>query len=151
MKEKSLFKISLIGAVVGIFVLYIVSLQIGVDEVQISELEGLKDEENVKIMGVVSRVSNQEKVAFIEVAQEEVKGGLIEYEILPQKEEEIIETEEEFDEELDSDEDDELEKIIGKVIEQESSDESPEPDEDSQSEEEDKDQDAAEDEEPKKK
>ncbi|MFC1801035.1 OB-fold nucleic acid binding domain-containing protein [Nanoarchaeota archaeon] len=73
MKEKSLFKISLMGAVLGIFILYIVSLQLGVDEVRINELDEVEDEENVKIRGVISRVSNQDKVAFLEVAQEEVE------------------------------------------------------------------------------
>ena len=74
MKERVLFKISLIGAVLGVLILYLVSLQSGLDESLISELGNFDDEDDVKIVGVVTRVTEKEKVAFLEVAQEEVKS-----------------------------------------------------------------------------
>ena len=73
MKERNLFKISLIGAVLGVLTLYFISLQMDVGERSIGELDGVKDDQDVKVIGVVKRIGGTDKVAFLEIAQEEVK------------------------------------------------------------------------------
>lgn len=73
MKEKTLFKISLVGAILGVLILYLVSLQGSIEDKTISELNEVEDEDDVKIAGLVKRVTDTEKVIFLELAQEEVK------------------------------------------------------------------------------
>lgn len=73
MKEKSLFKISLIGAVIGIVILFLVASEIELSEIQISRIDSVPEEEEVLVRGLVTRVTDRDKVAFLEVAQEEVK------------------------------------------------------------------------------
>ena len=73
MGEK-LFKVALVGAVVGVFILYLVSTQLGLTEYKISEFDEVDKDEEIIINGIVSRVTNKDKVAFLEIAQEEIKA-----------------------------------------------------------------------------
>ncbi|MCK4589940.1 MAG: OB-fold nucleic acid binding domain-containing protein [Nanoarchaeota archaeon] len=73
MKERNLFKISLIGAVLGIVILYLIASEISLSESMISRIDDLPEGETVLVKGVVKRVTNVEKVAFLDVAQEEIK------------------------------------------------------------------------------
>jgi len=68
-----LLKISLMGAIVGIVILFLVASEIELSETQISQIDSLPEEEEVLVRGLLTRVTNREKVAFLEVAQEEIK------------------------------------------------------------------------------
>ena len=68
MKERNLLKISLIFSLIGIFALYLIAESINVPNSEIDEIE--KDE-FVKLRGIVDKVNQQEKVAFIELIQPE--------------------------------------------------------------------------------
>lgn len=65
--------ISLAGAVVGIVILYFVSSGLEIKESLINQLDSVPDGDEVLVRGVVKAVTNKDKVAFLEVAQEEVK------------------------------------------------------------------------------
>ncbi len=69
MKEKTLLKIALVASCIGLLLLFIFSKNIEVNEATIDKIDGMQDEE-VRIQGVVERVSNREKVTFIEITQE---------------------------------------------------------------------------------
>ena len=69
MKEKALLKIALVASCIGLLLLFIFSKNIEVNEATIDKIDGMQDEE-VRIQGVVERVSNMEKVTFIEITQE---------------------------------------------------------------------------------
>jgi DNA/RNA endonuclease YhcR with UshA esterase domain len=69
MKEKALLKIALVASCIGLLLLFIFSKNIEVNEATIDKIDGMQDEE-VRIQGVVERVSNKEKVTFIEITQE---------------------------------------------------------------------------------
>ncbi len=69
MKEKSLLKIALICSLIGIFVLYLVSEKISIDEIKIEDLENRDIGDNVKIVGRVEQISNLDKVAFLKIGQ----------------------------------------------------------------------------------
>ena len=73
MKEKSLFKISLIGSVLGVIILWLASSQMGLSEKMISQIDDVPEGDEVLVRGVVTRFVEKEKVAFIEVSQEEIK------------------------------------------------------------------------------
>ncbi len=69
MKEKTLLKIALVASCIGLLLLFIFSKNIEVNEATIDKIDGMQDEE-VRIIGKVNKVSNSEKVTFIEITQE---------------------------------------------------------------------------------
>ncbi|MBS3097612.1 hypothetical protein J4209_02335 [Candidatus Woesearchaeota archaeon] len=69
MKEKTLLKIALICSVVGIAILYAVSLNISINEKTIDEINKGDIGEKVKIKGVLTKVSDTENVVFLEITQ----------------------------------------------------------------------------------
>lgn len=69
MQEKTLLKIAIIGALVGIFLLYIISGRITLDETSISNIENEGIGSDVKIKGVVKEVFNAEKLSIITISQ----------------------------------------------------------------------------------
>lgn len=86
MKEKTLLRISIIGALVGVFVLYLISDSIKIDETSISKITDENIGNDVKVTGVVKDVFNGEKSSIITITQPEemkivvmenvsVKGG----------------------------------------------------------------------------
>ena len=73
MKEKTLLKIALSCSIVGLVVLFFISDSISVDQVAIGKIEDEDIGKIVKITGMIIRVSNTEKVMFIEVGEEKVE------------------------------------------------------------------------------
>lgn len=70
MQEKLLLKISLIGALIGILILFFLSEHfINVDEVSIEKLDELNEGTDVKIKGIVRRLTDLEKIAILDISQ----------------------------------------------------------------------------------
>lgn len=69
MKEKTLLKIALIVAVLGTSVLFFASSNLEVDEKTIDKINKDNLDENVKINGVVSRITELNSTTFIEITQ----------------------------------------------------------------------------------
>ena len=72
MKEKNLLKIALICSLVGVVILFFVSENLSIDEMDVSKIEDEKIGKTVKIIGSIERVSDTEKVMFLEIGQEKV-------------------------------------------------------------------------------
>lgn len=68
-----MYIICLMGTIVGIVILYFVSSGLEIKESTISQLDNGADGDEVLVRGVVKQITNKDKVAFLEVAQEEVK------------------------------------------------------------------------------
>ena len=69
MKETTLLKIALICSLIGLIVLYFISIRIEVKDYKPSILnKNIGDD--VKLNGVITKVSNKGNVAFIEVNQQ---------------------------------------------------------------------------------
>jgi len=71
MNEKTLLRIAIISALFGVFLLYIISENIPIDETLISKIEGENIGNDVKVKGVVSDVYNGEKISIITITQPE--------------------------------------------------------------------------------
>ena len=69
MKEKTLLKIALIVAVLGISILFFVSSNLEVNEKTIDKINKDNVEEQVKLKGIVSRITELNTTAFIELTQ----------------------------------------------------------------------------------
>jgi len=69
MQEKTLLKIAIISALAGIFLLYLVSDNITIDESSIGNIENEEIGRDVKVMGVVEDVFNGEKISIITISQ----------------------------------------------------------------------------------
>lgn len=70
MQENLIFKIVLIGALIGILALFFLSeVVIKVDEVSIDRLDELDVGTDVKIKGFVENVKDLDKLAILDVAQ----------------------------------------------------------------------------------
>ena len=69
MKEKTLLKVAIICALIGVFILYIVSENITIDETSISNIEKEQIGNDVKVKGVVKDAFNGEKVSIITITQ----------------------------------------------------------------------------------
>ncbi|MBW2993092.1 hypothetical protein KY317_00790 [Candidatus Woesearchaeota archaeon] len=69
MKEKTLLKTALICSIAGIIFLFFISEIIEIPEKQINEIT--EKDENVRIKGIVNRITEKEKVAYIEIIQPE--------------------------------------------------------------------------------
>lgn len=73
MKEKTLLKFSLISILLSLFLLFIFVDQLELDLTTISQTENIQEETSLKIIGRVRRITDTEKVAFIELEQQELK------------------------------------------------------------------------------
>lgn len=72
MEEKNLLQVSIIMVLVGLAFLYFYAGEI---EMPISsQLENTAPEEKVQIRGIISRLSQQDKVAFIELQGERIEA-----------------------------------------------------------------------------
>ena len=71
MNEKTLLKIAIISALTGIFILYLISDNVVLNESSISQIEGEEIGRYVKIKGIVDDVYNGEKLSIITVTQPE--------------------------------------------------------------------------------
>lgn len=73
MKEKTLLKIALICSLVGIIILFIVSDNLVIQEIDISKLNEVELETTVKIIGRIEKVSDTDKLMFLTIGQEKVE------------------------------------------------------------------------------
>tara|TARA_Y100000310_G_scaffold345840_1_gene470991 strand:+ start:6774 stop:7133 length:360 start_codon:yes stop_codon:yes gene_type:complete len=101
MNESHLLKLALISSLIGLFVLYIVSNNMDIKEISLDELNNEEIGNKVKVLGKVSRITELDKVTFLDVSQ-------------PVTTKIVIFREKEKDEALDLEQDDYIE-IIGKV------------------------------------
>jgi len=69
MKEKTLLKIALICSITGLFILYILSENISIEEKTIDKIDKSNFGEYVKVKGTVDKVINTENVVIIDVVQ----------------------------------------------------------------------------------
>ncbi len=67
MKEKTLLKTALICSIAGIIFLFFVSEIIEIPEKQIDEIT--EKDENVRIKGIINKITEKDKVAYIEIIQ----------------------------------------------------------------------------------
>ncbi len=74
MKEKTLFKIAIVCSVIGLIGLFFVSEQITVKEIDVGKITDSDVGKEVRVIGRVERVSDTEKVMFLEVGQEKVES-----------------------------------------------------------------------------
>ncbi len=72
MKEKTLFKLALICSIVGLVVLFFISSNINVQEIDVGKITDSDVGKEVRVIGKILRVSDTEKVMFLEVGQEKV-------------------------------------------------------------------------------
>ena len=101
MKETLLLKIALILTLAGLFVLYILSDNINVKEINIDKINDERIGNMVKILGRVDKVTELDKVTFIDVSQ-------------PATAKVVVFREKEKDDALELEQDDYVE-IIGKI------------------------------------
>lgn len=66
MNERNLIRISLVFSLIGIFILFLISQNYYLPDSDIKELE---ENKFVNIRGIVDKVSDSDKVAFIELIQ----------------------------------------------------------------------------------
>ncbi len=69
MKESTLLKIALISAILGTAALYFIAGQIEVNEKSIDKITSDYIQSDVKIIGHVMKISETDKVAYVDVAQ----------------------------------------------------------------------------------
>ena len=97
MKEKTLLKVAIISALIGVFILYIVSENTTIDETSIGKIEEEQIGNDVKVKGVVKSAFNGKKISIITITQpEEMK--IVVYENVSVKEGDYIEVIGEIDE-----------------------------------------------------
>ncbi len=71
MKDKTIITVSLLTSLIGLVLLYLIT-----DELSIAEVDRLDDllpEEDVRLIGKITRVTQTEKVAFLEIAHERIE------------------------------------------------------------------------------
>ncbi|MBR9691457.1 hypothetical protein GOV06_01600 [Candidatus Woesearchaeota archaeon] len=73
MKEKTLFKIALICSIIGLGVLFFISGSIEIEEIDIAKITDADIGKEIKVIGRVERVSDTEKVMFLEVGQQKIE------------------------------------------------------------------------------
>ena len=69
MKEKTLLKVSLIVSLFGLFALYIISDNLGINEKSVEKITLENKDKFVNLNGIVSKVIDSEKVAILEITQ----------------------------------------------------------------------------------
>lgn len=69
MKEKTLLKIALIVSLLGLLFLYLISNNIELKEKTIEKITLENKDEFVKLRGIVSRITDTEKVTIMEIIQ----------------------------------------------------------------------------------
>ena len=71
MDEKTLLKIAIISALAGVFILYLISDNVVLNESSIGQIEGEEIDRDVKVKGIVDDVYNGEKLSIITITQPE--------------------------------------------------------------------------------
>lgn len=70
MDDRTLTRISLIGSILGVALLFLISGNISVTEKTIAQLDSVPEGQEIEVKGIVMRVSDKDKVAFLDVAQQ---------------------------------------------------------------------------------
>jgi len=73
MKEKTLFKLALVCSIIGLMVLFFVSENIKIKEIDVGKITDSEVGKEIRVIGVVNRITDTEKVMFLEVGQEKVE------------------------------------------------------------------------------
>ena len=73
MKEKTLFKIAIICSLIGLVGLFFVSDKITVKRIDVGKITDSDVGKEVRVIGKIERVSDTDKVMFLEVGQEKVE------------------------------------------------------------------------------
>jgi len=73
MHDSTLLKFALIGAVVGVALLFLVAERLGVSEQVIYRLDELPEGKEVEVNGVVLRVADRGNVLFMDIAEEKIE------------------------------------------------------------------------------
>jgi len=71
MEDKTLLKVCLMIGLLGVLLLYFISS--GIDLGAVEGLEEAEEDEEVKVKGVLGRVTEKEKVVFLEILNEKVE------------------------------------------------------------------------------
>jgi DNA/RNA endonuclease YhcR with UshA esterase domain len=69
MQEKTLFKIAISCAIIGMFILFILSEELSLAPIE--SLESAQIEKTIKIQGVATKVTKKDTVTFLEVSGEQ--------------------------------------------------------------------------------
>jgi hypothetical protein len=69
LREKTLFKIALLCSFVGLIILFFISDKISIDNISISNIEKEELGRDIRLIGKIERVTNGDKVIFLEVAE----------------------------------------------------------------------------------
>ena len=74
MKEKTLFKIAAVCSLVGLIVLFFISGHISIKEIDVGKINGGDVGKEVKVIGRIERISDTDKVMFLQVGQEKIES-----------------------------------------------------------------------------
>ncbi len=74
MKEKNLFKLAFICSLVGLITLFFVSENIEIKEIDVGKITDSDVGKEVRVIGKIERLTNTEKVMFLEIAQEKIEN-----------------------------------------------------------------------------
>ena len=77
MQEKTLLKLSIIGSLLGLIILFTLAQKIEIGEKQINKLTTGDIEQSIKITGLVTKVTNREKVMFLEISEKAKVNALL--------------------------------------------------------------------------
>ena len=77
MKENLLLKIALIGSITGLILLFFMSEQIKVDETTLDKLDQLELDTTIKVKGIISRITEFDKMAIIELTEPQTRNVII--------------------------------------------------------------------------
>ncbi len=69
MDEKQLLRISFFVSLVGLILLYFMAKNIEVSEIALNKAGQVKDDEIIRLKGVVNKVSQKDKATVIEISQ----------------------------------------------------------------------------------
>ena len=77
MNEKTLLKISIIGSLLGLIILFMLAENISISDKDIDKLTMDDIEQSVKVTGMVTKVTNREKVMFLEISEKAKVNALL--------------------------------------------------------------------------
>lgn len=77
MKEKTLLKISIAGSLLGLIILFLLASNITVDDKNIDKITTGEIDQSVKVKGIVTKVTDREKVMFLEISEKAKVNALL--------------------------------------------------------------------------
>ena len=77
MKENLLLKIALISSVIGLIILFFISENIKVDTTTLDKLDQLDIDTTVKVKGVISAITEFDKIAIIKIMEPNTREVVI--------------------------------------------------------------------------